>query len=214
MSGAEECRVLAEYAKDLFMAPVFPRLELHRIPAAELDMGRWRRAAQKLKGEKAAPNETPPLRNWKQHVDSTVPVLHRQAVHAVCRDDPYIPSEWTEVQLAWLAKPRKCPNTPANLRTVGLMAGNTKIFMSVLKEAVSDQIMGGLWDIPQFAYRQLSSTIDALLRGSQHCDEVRSLSGQLNTDVTTRLTAGELPEISGGLMISLDLAKAFDCMPF
>ena len=43
---------------------------------------------------------------------------------------------------------------------------------------------------------------------------VRALTGQVNTDVTTRLTQGELPEILGGLMISLDLAKAFDCMPF
>ena len=74
--------------------------------------------------------------------------------------------------------------------------------------------MEGLWDIPQFAYRKKSSTIDALLRGSLHCTEVRSLAGEVNTDVATRLTTGDLPVITGGLMISLDLAKAFNCMPF
>ena len=214
MSGAAECRELADYAKDLFAAPVFPRLELHPIPEEELHIGRWRRAARKLKGEKAAPSETPPLRNWKQHVDSIIPVLHRQAVSALCREDPYIPPEWTEVQLAWLAKPRKCPNNPANLRTAGLMAGDTKIFMTVLKEAVSDQIMSGLWDIPQFAYRQLSSTSTPFSGAVNTAIKFVLFSGQLNTDVTTRLTTGDLPEISGGLMISLDLAEAFDCMPF
>ena len=70
------------------------------------------------------------------------------------------------------------------------MAGDTQIFMSVLKEAVMEQITEGLWEIPQFAYRKKSSTIDALLRGSLHCAEVRSLAGEVNMDVTTRLTTG------------------------
>ena len=214
MCGADECRVLAEYARNLFMAPLVPRMPLRRLPMVEMDIDRWRRAAQRLQGEKAAPANTPPLRNWKKHMDRIVPILHKQATQALCQDDPSIPVEWTEVQLAWLAKPRKCPSTPANLRTVGLMSGDTKIFMSVLKEAVSDQIMHCLWDVPQFAYRQMSSTIDALLRGSLHCDQVRSRSGLLNTDVTSKLISDGLPELSGGLMISLDLAKAFDCMPF
>ena len=180
----------------------------------ELRLERWVKAAQKLQAEKAAPHLTPPLRNWKQHSASIVPILHNIAVRHLCSEDPCIPKEWSEVQLAWLAKPRKCPSCPGNLRTVGLMAGDTKIFMSVLKEAVMAQIMEGLWDIPQFAYRKKSSTIDALLRGSLHCTEVRSLAGEVNTDVATRLTTGDLPVITGGLMISLDLAKAFDCMPF
>ncbi|CAE7216578.1 unnamed protein product, partial [Symbiodinium necroappetens] len=214
MCGADECKALADYARELFMAPECPRMALLRIPADELRLERWQRAASKLKAEKAAPNGTPPLRNWSQNRELIIPVLHQIAVRSLCRENPVVPPEWTEVQLAWLAKPRKCPSTPANLRTVGLMAGDTKIFMSVLKEAVNEKIMEGLWDVPQFAYRRLSSTIDALLRGSLHCDRVRLLTGQVSTDLTTKLTAGNLPELSGGLMISLDLAKAFDCMPF
>ncbi|CAE7801409.1 unnamed protein product, partial [Symbiodinium necroappetens] len=171
MNGLEECKVLAAYARELFMASNSPRLPLLRIPAEILDIRRWHQAASKLKAEKA-------------------------------------------VQLAWLAKPGKCPSKPSNLRTVGLMAGDTKMFMTVLKEAVQAEITKGLWDIPQFAYRKLASTTDALLRGSLHCIQVRALAGQVNTDVTTRLLTGALPELQGGLMISLDLAKAFDCMPF
>ncbi|CAE7253479.1 unnamed protein product, partial [Symbiodinium necroappetens] len=214
MNGLEECKVLAAYARELFMASNSPRLPLLRIPEEILDIRKWHQAASKLKAEKAAPNATPPLRNWKQHSKLIVPILHAQAVHHLCSDEPQIPGEWTEVQLAWLAKPGKCPSKPSNLRTVGLMAGDTKMFMTVLKEAVQAEIMQGLWDIPQFAYRKMASTTDALLRGSLHCIQVRALAGQVNTDVTTRLLTGALPELQGGLMISLDLAKAFDCMPF
>ncbi|CAE7369964.1 unnamed protein product, partial [Symbiodinium necroappetens] len=214
MNGLEECKVLAAYARELFMASNSPRLPLLRIPEEILDIRRWHQAASKLKAEKAAPNATPPLRNWKQHSKLIVPILHAQAVHHLCSDTPHIPGEWTEVQLAWLAKPGKCPSKPSNLRTVGLMAGDTKMFMTVLKEAVQAEITQGLWDIPQFAYRKMASTTDALLRGSLHCIQVRALAGQVNTDVTTRLLTGALPELQGGLMLSLDLAKAFDCMPF
>ncbi|OLP94348.1 hypothetical protein AK812_SmicGene23634 [Symbiodinium microadriaticum] len=161
MNGLEECKVLAAYARELFMAANSPRLPLLRIPAEILE----------------------------QHSTRIVPILHAQAVHHLCRDTPQIPGEWTEVQLAWLAKPGKCPSKPSNLRTVGLMAGDTKMFMTVLKEAVQAEITKGLWDIPQFAYRKLASTTDALLRGSLHCIHVRALAGQVNTD-------------------------AFDCMPF
>ena len=214
MSGLEDCRALAEYARGLFMAPDSDPLPLLKVSTDMLRLERWQRAAQQLKAEKAAPYGTPPLRNWKQHSQVIAPLLHKTAVQALCRDDPCIPLEWTEVQLAWLAKPKKCEYAGES-EDGGLMSGDTKMFMSVLKEATHGYVMAGLLEVPQFAYRQLSSTIDALLRGSQHCAMVRALTGQVNTDVATRLAIGEVPEITGGLMISrLDLAKAFDCMPF
>ncbi|OLP80374.1 hypothetical protein AK812_SmicGene39212 [Symbiodinium microadriaticum] len=48
----------------------------------------------------------------------------------------------TEIRNSWKLRRRM-----QVAQTVGLMAGNTKIFMSVLKEAVSDQIMGGAVNI-------------------------------------------------------------------
>ena len=121
MNGEAECQVLAEYARNLFMAPDHPRQELLRIPMEELRLERWVKAAQKLQAEKAAPHLTPPLRNWKQHSASIVPILHNIAVRHLCSEDPCIPKEWSEVQLAWLAKPRKCPlpGKPENGRAHG-----------------------------------------------------------------------------------------------
>ncbi|CAE7937860.1 unnamed protein product, partial [Symbiodinium necroappetens] len=67
MSGPEECRVLAAYARDLFMAPEGVKLPLLRIPEQVLKIEAWQKAAVKLKAVKAAPHDTPPLRQWKQH---------------------------------------------------------------------------------------------------------------------------------------------------
>ncbi|CAE7937853.1 unnamed protein product, partial [Symbiodinium necroappetens] len=67
MSGPEECRVLAAYARDLFMAPEGVQLPLLRIPEQVLKIEAWQKAAVKLKAEKAAPHDTPPLRQWKKH---------------------------------------------------------------------------------------------------------------------------------------------------
>ena len=94
------------------------------------------------------------------------------------------------------------------------MAGDTKLFMMVVKDAVAPFIQRGLWEVPQFAYRANASTVDALLRGSQHCSCVRTALTFVHTDVTSRLIEGDIPMLRGGVMISLDLAKAFDCVPF
>ena len=51
-----------------------------------------------------------------------------------------------------------------------------------------------------------------LVRGSLHCERVRAITGSVNINVTTKLTTGALPEVSGGVMIR-DLAKVFDCLP-
>ena len=208
MNGESECKALVQYATKLFSASAEPWTQLLPLEEDIFALPRWRRAMARLKPEKAARNMTPPLRNWKQHSEKILPQLQKLATHHLCC------AEWTEVQLAWLAKPKKCPSSPANLRTVGLMSGDTKLFNMVLKEAVQEYVTPGLIDIPQFAYRKLSSTVDALLRGSLHCSKVRAMLGEVNTDVTTRLTTDQLPVLTGGVMISLDLAKAFDCLPF
>ena len=208
MNGESECKALVQYATKLFSASAEPRMQLLPLEEDIFALPRWRRAMARLKPEKAAPNMTPPFRNWKQHSEKILPQLQKLATHHLCCDHPEIPTEWTEVRLAWLAKPTKCPSSPANVRTV--MSGDTKLFNMVLKEAVQEYVTPGLIDIPQFAYRKLSSTVDALLRGSLHCSKVGAMLGEVNTDVTTRLTTDQL----GGVMISLDLAKAFDCLPF
>eukprot|EP00439_Symbiodinium_sp_Y106_P066972 s3590_g11.t1 len=215
LNGEEECEVLASYAQKLFQGTVDSPLPLQPLPAELFGDSVWLRALRGLKAEKAVPTGTPPLRNWKRHPQEIAACMGSVARAHLCTSRPTIPSQWLQVQLAWLAKPKKCPNCPENLRSIGLMAGDTKLFMMALKESTSGYVMRSLRDVPQFAYRALASTVDALLRGSDHCSRVRSLLQHVHTDTASRIL-GDLSqtEVKGGIMVSLDLAKAFDCLPY
>ena len=68
--------------------------------------------------------------------------------------------------------------------------------------------------MPQYAYRQMASTCDPLLRGSRHCMKVHTaLSGVLD-DHTARILQANRVQLLGGMMVSLDLSKAFDKLRF
>ena len=62
---------------------------------------------------------------------------------ALCGEDPHVPVRWCLVQLAWLPKPPKPPTLPQHLRSVGLTPGDTKAFLLVLKEQLSDAAFAG-----------------------------------------------------------------------
>ena len=66
---------------------------------------------------------------------------------------------------------------------------------------------------PQYAYRQGTSTADPLLRATLHCSAVRDLLKQHQRDHTTKLLGDADVPLIGGLMLSLDLRKAFDAVP-
>eukprot|EP00439_Symbiodinium_sp_Y106_P036818 s3590_g4.t1 len=85
--------------------------------------------------------------------------------------------------------------------------------MIVLSTAAEPYIIAHLSDAPQYAYRAQAGTADALLRASQHCNEVRSLVGTHHQDHTAKILGVEAPLLSGGIMCNLDLAKAFDTVP-
>ena len=120
----------------------------------------------------------------------------------LCSSRPCVPGLWMRVQLAWLPKPGKTPSTPQNLRTVGLMGADTKALMVLLKAQAAPYIMQSLAGSVQFAYRQGVSTLDAITRAGNHCHEVRRLLEGTSTSQTA----------IGGLMLTPDLAKAFDAL--
>ena len=92
----------------------------------------------------------------------------------------------------------------------GLMGADSKAFLSVIKLHVNPVIQRALCDIPQYAYRQRASTCDALLRASLHCAAVRQQLAGYVEDHTARVLGVPERELLGGMMVSLDLSKAFD----
>ncbi|CAE7370346.1 unnamed protein product, partial [Symbiodinium sp. CCMP2456] len=78
------------------------------------------------------------------------------------------------------------------------------------KKRANPYIQAALQDIPQYAYRAQASTADPLLRASQHCHKVREMLASCTGDLTSRLAHQPVTLLLGGIMVSLDLSKAFD----
>ena len=132
---------------------------------------------------------------------------------ALCTSRPHVPVGWCSVQLAWLPKPPKPPTQPKHLRSVGLTPGDSKAFLLVLKEQLSESVYAALGDTPQFAYRKGMDTSNAILRAARHCNGVRTALQQNRQDHTSRVAGAPKCRLAGGMAVSLDLAKAFDSVP-
>ncbi|CAE7590378.1 Pol [Symbiodinium sp. CCMP2456] len=99
-----------------------------------------------------------------------------------------------------------------NLR--GLMSPDTKALLVIIKKHANPYVQERLRQHPQYAYRQGASTADPILRGSSHCSSVRKALALCSTDLTSKILAKAQPQLCGGLMLSLDLHKAFDSLAF
>ena len=206
----EESIQLRDYAKALFSGPHFEPPELEPLPEEWFTADQWQWAFKQIANNKAVPQDQAAIQAWKQQGDSTAPVLRKIALSTICSSTPTLPQEWTEVQLAWLPKPTKSPTRPENLRTIGLMGGDTKAFLQIIKHHANPYVQGALRTVPQYAYRAQASTSDALLRASQHCEAVRHQLQGCRDDMTAKLAGLSETLVVGGLMASLDLSKAFD----
>ena len=178
MHPGAECKMLADYAGDLFKARRTEDLcspALQPLPVELFRPEAWMAAFAKLRSGKAVPNGEPTVQAWKDSDYKLACRLSSVACESVCAAQPYAPEDWTWVQLAWLAKAGKTPNSPSSLRSIGLMPADSKAFLHILREAISPRVLDALSSTPQYAYRPGTSTSDALLRASLHCRSVRDL---------------------------------------
>ena len=90
------------------------------------------------------------------------------------------------------------------------MEVDAKAFMVLLKAEAHPYVMAVLGHTPQFAYRSGVSATDAILRVGAHCHSVRKALEGASTSHLSKLLGDEIPELVGGLALSLDLSKAFD----
>ncbi|CAE7356962.1 unnamed protein product, partial [Symbiodinium sp. KB8] len=189
-----------------------PQLSLSLDPGI-LSPEIWVSALGSLRAGKAVPAGQPSVQQWRDCSYLVADRLSHIARDALCCSDSKVPTEWSTVQLARLAKAGKTPSRPQNLKSIGLMSADSKAFLNVLRSAIAPYVEAVMHDQPQYAYRKGASTSDALMRAAGHCSTVRMLLQRHHNDQTSKLLGDASIPCAGGLMCGLDLQKAFDALP-
>ena len=138
-----------------------------------------------------------------------------------CHLDPYfwecgqaasLPASWSQGHLCFLSKTKSRTQRPQDLRPIALLEPCGKVLMGCLSRQLHEQLWPILRGLPQFAYVPGRGCDDALHRIALHCLEVRDCIDTFKFAVHQQST-GTLPgALGGGLLLSLDLSKAFDAV--
>ncbi|CAE7815852.1 unnamed protein product [Symbiodinium sp. CCMP2592] len=208
----EEADALLQYARDLFRGKLWDAPALLLLNPEWFRADCWKRAFRQLANHKAVADSEGTVEAWKQVVDQVSSALEQISLDSVANACPSIPQEWTRTQLAWLPKPGRATSSPSGLHTIGLLGPDSKAFLYILKEHANPYVQQAMAPYPQFAYRQHTSTVDALLRASDHCQQIRQLLDAQVDDITARILRRAPADLTGGIMASIDLSKAFDSL--
>ena len=123
---------------------------------------------------------------------------------------PFVPSEWRDSWLHFMAKPGKQPDRPQNLRAIALQEPIGKCITGLITKTALKQSFPTLCQWPQYAYLPFRCTADAIERVVRHCTYIRSLVQSQRSDVFNRAAKAPTYQACGGVQIYLDLTKAFD----
>ena len=129
-----------------------------------------------------------------------------------CGQAACMPRSWSQGHLCFLPKSKSRTQRPQDLRPIALLEPCGKVLMGCLAQQLHEQLWPVLRGLPQFAYVPGRGCDDALHRIALHCLEVRTGIDSFKFAIHQKST-GTLPgELGGGLLLSLDLPKAFDAV--
>jgi len=112
--------------------------------------------------------------------------------------------------LTFLCKPGKSGRTPAELRPIALLEPTGKAVMGLLAHRLFHSVSSRLLRLPQLAYLPLRGSDEAICRVRKHCSDVCDMLHLLRFDIHRAANDTPGPDAAGGLLLSLDLTKAFD----
>ena len=121
-----------------------------------------------------------------------------------------LPQAWSMGHLVFLPKPGRTGGRPQDLRPISLLEPTGKTIMGLAAKALYQEAAWFLHTVPQFAYLHGRGCNDAITRVVQHCAQVRSLLQTCQYPIHASVTGSEPAELVGGLLLSLDLSRAFD----
>ena len=181
--------------------------------ALTLDVATVCRYIQQVPRRKAVPQGHPPSASWRLCADLISPWLCNVVLEAWSTPRLEVPRAWTDVDLALVPKPDKPGREPKDYRPIGLACPLGKKFLGALLQPHVPGIIEQIKTFPQFAYQQGRSQFSALRRVYQHCAAVRTQLQHHTRNLHQRFAGAKPVPLYGALMITVDLAQAFDRMP-
>ena len=161
-----------------------------------------------LPGFKALASSYAPAPMWKMVAPSISDILHPFLLDSGRFGT--LPKCWSHGELTFLPKPGKKGCTPAELRPIALLEPTGKCSLGLFASHLFHQVSARLFRLPQFAYLGGRGGDDALRRVRDHCQQVRQLIDNSKYCIHNMAHQSHFSEAHGGLMLSLDLTKAFD----
>ena len=165
-----------------------------------------------LKLGKSVPDGSLPAEVWQLCPEAFSVYLHGELRASIAHSHAY-PPEISECSLSLLPKPGKSSRLPKDLRPLGLQDPSARIFATVLKHKVMEQAGPALLRCPQYACSKGKAIDEAILRVGEHCRHIRTNIQQSAISVHAKRAGKRASSCYGGVMLSLDLSKAFDCVP-
>ena len=168
-------------------------------------------AIHRLKGGKAVPDTSLPSEVWKMCAPELASYLARQLnTFSPCYK---FPPEVTDCALSLLPKPNKPGKRPTDLRPLGLQDPSSKLVAAVVRDALRVHTEGYLQTRPQYAYIPNKSIDMAVARVSVHCRAIRDALSRAVCSVHDRRAKRVPLQVAGGVMLGIDLSRAFDEVP-
>ena len=124
-----------------------------------------------------------------------------------------MPGDWPTSALCLLNKPSKPPKAPENLRPIALLHPVSKCLATLAAERLRPYVYDLACRFPQFAYVGMRSVEDAIERACAHCATARTMLEGQKYNLHRRREGHKVGQCRGGLTLSLDLSRAFDCLP-
>ena len=211
-SNASELATITDYFNHVFESsepPVLP--QWHLQSALDITKPEIRQAIESLSSKKALPQHQAPAALWKAGAEVVVEALHADFQKRFAAGEISMPADWLTSYVVLIPKPGKAPTSPANLRSISLLPAVPKLLARIAAQRLRPYLLHAVEHVPQFAYISNRQTSDSIDRVISHCHQIRSrvAENRFNPFKQSHSRA----RFTGGMQLSLDLAKAFDKMP-
>ena len=171
-------------------------------------------AMSRLAAGKAMPQHSAPAAIWRKCSVQVASRLCQQLNACLVKGCTSLPLNWSMSDMALIPKPGKAMTSPEQLRPISLLPMPAKALGAMLAERLHDHAALYLQDVPQFAYMKGRHLGMALDRVASHCVSTRKLLQDQANTLHARRSGRRVSNVCGGCMLSLDLTKAYDHVPW